>query len=386
VFITNAYDYCQTEVAWDDIAPRGPARLSSCASSIQRRNHDRRVQEAAVLAFATTSILLSVVAVSDDRSEALAIIRRLGGDYSVDRDKPGMPVVSVKLSNPGRTGEGLTCLRAFPDLRELDLTDLEDADRQLTHLQGLNQVKEIHLDRSSMTDAGMKHLQGLHGLETLTLGATHIGDEGLKYVAGLKNLRWLEFGGNRGITDKGLAAVRDLTRLRRLYAHRTGITDAGMAHLDRLTDMTMLMLPEGLTDEGIKHLAGMTKLTFLEISDSPITGKGISVLSGMGDLKSLYLINTRIGDDGLETIGRLHKLEVLNLSGSKITDGGVKQLEGLGALENLVLEHTLISDACLDSLGKLKRLLYIHLTDTRVTEAGAKELRTRLPNLQMLLR
>ena len=130
------------------------------------------------------------------------------------------------------------------------------------------------------------------------------------------------------------------------------------------------MLSDGVTDEGLKHLAGMSKLSFLEISDSPITGKGISVLGGMKDMNALYLINTQIGDDGLEIIGRLHKLKVLNLSSSKITDAGMRHLEGLTEIENLVLEHTRISDACIGSLSKLDKLSYILLGGTRVTEQG----------------
>ena len=78
----------------------------------------------------------------------------------------------------------------------------------------------------------------------MTIGLTEVGDEGIKCVAGLKNLRWLEFGDNKKITKNGLAAIRDLTHLQRLYLHRTRITDAGLINLDRLADMRSLMLPK----------------------------------------------------------------------------------------------------------------------------------------------
>ena len=117
-----------------------------------------------MLTVVAAPILFAAMAVLDDRSEALALIEHLGGRWYVDRDKPGNPVVSVALSKAGQNGEGLKCLREFPKLRELDLKDLEDADKQLVHLKSLNQIREINLDRSSLTDAGMKHLQGLVGL------------------------------------------------------------------------------------------------------------------------------------------------------------------------------------------------------------------------------
>lgn len=129
---------------------------------------------------------------------------------------------SVALPQVGPNSEGLKCLKVFPELRELDLKDLEDADNRLVHLKGLKQIKEINLDRSSLTDAGMKHLAGLLQLETLTFGSTEVGDGGLKQITGLKNLQWLEFGGNKKITDQGLAAIRDLTQLQRLYLDAVG--------------------------------------------------------------------------------------------------------------------------------------------------------------------
>ena len=78
-------------------------------------------------------------------SLTLSLIVELGGRYNVDQDKPGKPVVFVAMSKAGPDGEGLKCLKVFPELRELDLKDLEDADDQLIHLKGLNQVKEINL-------------------------------------------------------------------------------------------------------------------------------------------------------------------------------------------------------------------------------------------------
>jgi hypothetical protein len=52
----------------------------------------------AMLALIAAPILLAVAASGDDRSEALALIERLGGRYHVDPDKPGKPAVSVSTN------------------------------------------------------------------------------------------------------------------------------------------------------------------------------------------------------------------------------------------------------------------------------------------------
>ena len=115
-----------------------------------------------VLAFVAAAILLALVTSPDDQSEAIAVIHRLGGNHFVDLDKPGKPVISAALSKAGPDGEGLKSLRAFPQLRELDMKDPEDAGRHLIHLTRLNQIKEISLDRSPLTDAGMKQPGGVN--------------------------------------------------------------------------------------------------------------------------------------------------------------------------------------------------------------------------------
>ena len=146
------------------------------------------------------------------------------------------------------------------------------------------------------------------------------------------------------------------------------------------------MLPEGITDAEINHLRGMTKPTFLEITDSPIKGRGISVLRELQYLDPLCLINTDIGDDGIESIGLFNKGTVLNLSGSKITDTGMRHLEGLTEWEKLVLEHPALSGPWLDLLRKLRRFSLIHLTEKGVSEAGAVSLKKKLPHLQLVFR
>jgi hypothetical protein len=79
-----------------------------------------------MLALFAMPVLLVVLGAPDDQAEALTLIEHLVGRYYVDPDKPGNPVFSVALSKVGPDGEGLKCLKVFPELRELDLKDLEE--------------------------------------------------------------------------------------------------------------------------------------------------------------------------------------------------------------------------------------------------------------------
>ena len=54
-----------------------------------------------------------------------------------------------------------------------------------------------------------------------------------------------------GVTDAGLAHLQHLTGLRELYLQETQVTDAGLAHLQRLTGLRVLYLHNTrVTDAG----------------------------------------------------------------------------------------------------------------------------------------
>ena len=86
----------------------------------------------------------------------------------------------------------------------------------------------------------------------------------------------------RDITDAELAQLvaenPETTRLD--LSDCDQITDAGLAHVAKLSNLTVLDLRgSSITDAGLAHLAKLANLTVLELSDCPkITNMGITVL------------------------------------------------------------------------------------------------------------
>jgi hypothetical protein len=65
------------------------------------------------------------------------------------------------------------------------------------------------------------------------------------------------------ITDAGLVHLERLTNLHYLDLKSTKITDAGLAHLKGLTELSMLGIRSPhVTDAGIAHLEGLTHFTY----------------------------------------------------------------------------------------------------------------------------
>jgi len=105
------------------------------------------------------------------------------------------------------------------------------------------------------------------------------------------------------ITDAGLEHLKRLTQLQSLNLTGTQITDVGLVYLKGLTQLQSLNLKSTqITDAGLVHLKGLTQLSWLDLSETKITDAGLVHLKGLTNLCYLYLVATQIGDAG---IGRM---------------------------------------------------------------------------------
>ncbi len=134
------------------------------------------------------------------------------------------------------------------------------------------------------------------------------------------------------------------------------------------------------TNAGLEHLDGLTNLTSLSLDNTKVTDAGLEHLKGLKDLEDLWLDNTKLSDAGLEHLKGLTKLELLYLRFTKITDAGLEHLNGLTNLEQLNLSATQVSDDGLVHLKGMGSLVYLNLRKTNVTDAGVKQLQEALPN------
>jgi hypothetical protein len=102
------------------------------------------------------------------------------------------------------------------------------------------------------------------------------------------------------VTDKGLAHLRALPRLRVLDLSHTGVRGPGLVQLHgnkNLKELSLMGVPLG--DEGLKYLGGFDSLSSLTLSDDGITGKGLSHVAALTNLRSLWLGCRRISPEGL---------------------------------------------------------------------------------------
>jgi hypothetical protein len=203
-------------------------------------------------------------------------------------------------------------LRRMPALRELFLMGTKISDAGVAHLAGLRltslwlndtrigdagvahlagmPLRQLALDETKITDAAGPALAALPALEELDLSSSAVGDGVLAHLARLPRLRALDLTRTQ-VTDAGLAHLVGLAAtLEELQLDRCGaLTDAGMAHLGKLTSLTFLSLRDmnWVTNAGVDHLVGLTRLRRLNIYSEESTAEGEARLQAALPLLSI---------------------------------------------------------------------------------------------------
>lgn len=345
-------------------------------------------------------------------------------DYSLkpvrDPDMTIMPYLSgltglktLHLFTTGITHNGLRHIKGFKSLRELrlgvkprfgdavlaDMSELSSlevlifagapADSSLSHLAKLTSLRELRIDVSNIKGSGLVNLEGLPSLQYLILKGKSFGDDGLAYITNLKSLRRLKLWGSElQITNAGLAHLSKLTDLEELdFIWINRITDGGLVHLKPLHSLKKVdfqMSP--ITDKGLAHLADLKSLESIE--GVSLTDEGMTHLGQFKNLKCLDIrsgADSPITDPALQNLTELQFLEELTIGelgigGKGITDAGMSYIARLTNLKKLHLNTVLVTNAGLAKLAALKSLEDLLLRTPKATASGLSRLNA-LPNL-----
>ncbi len=125
-----------------------------------------------------------------------------------------------------------------------------------------------------------------------------------------------------------LALLKEGAEIEFLVLTRTNVTDKGMACLRRMPRLKDLGLTgTQVTDAGCRELAKIETLEDLSLSNTGITDTGLEHLSMLTNLQTLELSNTAITDRGLKSLQKLDRLQFLNVSQTNVTDEGIRDLK-----------------------------------------------------------
>jgi len=248
--------------------------------------------------FITISVFLGILAVPTQAQDATPDrivgewIVRMGGSVVVEGERRAI----FDLADLPTTDFHIQTLN-FTGITQWGFA-LED---ELRRLPPLKHVKEVYVNGRlwydqpvSLVEATMGLFAGSPELETLVLSRpvqTYIpfDDTVVKAIQPLAKLRDVRFrqtrvacaalasfslknldlNYDRTFNDAGIASLKGMTGLTRLYLRGTSVTDAGLKNLSDLTNLTELDLADvGISDTGLASLAGLTNLRRLNLQAS----------------------------------------------------------------------------------------------------------------------
>jgi hypothetical protein len=239
------------------------------------------------------------------------------------------------------------------------------------------------LRAGGMTDTAMERLPQLDHVTHLHLGDSNgLTDEGVRHLARMPQLRDLELGGRTSpITDRGLAALRQLTELRRFQASwMQSISDTGAANLafcDHLERVNLLGTPTG--DGVIQALAGKSYLRQFK------TGRCVTD-AGLGLLHQLPIFKTWHG--GAIKYGLMSAEAEPNhlLIDGAFTNAGLAAIAGLDGLFALTFfwHCPAFTAAGLEPLKHLPNLGFLGCQDEHCDNEAMRHI-AAIPRLRMLM-
>ena len=298
---------------------------------------------------------------------------------------------------------GLAHLRDLPRLEYLCLYGRHFTDKGMVHVKDIPSLRilSFHQNLCRITDAGLVNISDMPKLEILCLHAMRdITDNGLANLAKMRSLRKLEIGSSQ-VTDRGLGYLSQIETLEHLELPQRDqrITDIGLAHLGQLPNLRHLFVSRGhytdpkmnkvyYTDKGLAELAKCRSLEELSIGSIGITDAGIDHIAKLTNLKSLNLFGCdNMTDKGVAKLRTLKSLTSLNISHAEVTFSGLVQLNSLSNLTRLDVDNLRRAGAILDLSGLINleklSLGFEHYSEDAFTDADLMSL-TNLKKLKWL--
>lgn len=102
------------------------------------------------------------------------------------------------------------------------------------------------------------------------------------------------------LKDEHLQVLQSIKPIALLRLKNTGITDAALISVGKLTGLKRLDLSgTAITDAGLKHLADLQELESLNLFSTAVTDTGLDAVRGWPALKQLLVWRTKVSADGI---------------------------------------------------------------------------------------
>ena len=248
----------------------------------------------------------------------------------------------------------------------LDLTDNDY--RALAAIPGL---RSVDFDNTQINADQIGYFCR-DGMRALSLAAESLTDAAMPAIASVPSLVHL-FASRSSLTDAGLAHLRGHAAIESLHLSSTGVTAASAHVVATLPSLTTLEMP-GATDD-VLVAAARAHSHHIQVRSGALTGAGLRALSRCASLAILGLIDATLDDSACEALGQLGSVESLSLHHSRFDDEALgAALKSMTGLRSVNFRNSSAGDGALAGLSHLPCLTAVHSVNTAVTDAGVAQL------------
>jgi hypothetical protein len=195
-----------------------------------------------------------------------------------------------------------------------------------------NGIADASWVRIGPADDALSRLATQTSVRTLQIGGEQVTDDNLSYVGQMTGLQELTIWYGSHLTDKGFTHLSGLHRLRNLYVDYSKMTDASLETIGKLTNIDELRIRgAGFSDRGLAQLKGLTRLRVLWLGEGKhaISDAGLGFLKGMKGLEHLDVEGWHVSDAGLAELRELKNLKSLHMGVANDYEARRKRLQEL---------------------------------------------------------
>lgn len=248
-------------------------------------------------------------------------------------------ITQVNVKCDAFTEADFKTLGTVTTIKDLTISGKTITDETLALLTGLTELERLSSDGIQLTDAGYKHFAAFQKLKSLSFfhpafRSKDFTGSGLAQLKALPKLEKLTFAGSTA-GDAAMEAIGQLTQLKEFRTWHTAQTQAGNAHLLKLTGLTGLRIGQRLPEWG---------------KDTPVSfdESTMEVLAQLKALESLELTEARLSVKIIPKLQALPKLTKLKIETVDIPEADVEAIRA--ALPNCKVDFKPMSDSEKESL------------------------------------
>lgn len=264
------------------------------------------------------------------RAADIATLEKLGAKVT----QTAGAITQVQVKCDAFTEADFRTLGSFTTIKKLSLSGKTITDDTVALLTGLTALEELSTDGIQLTDEGYKHFKAFRNLKSLAFFHPAFRSEkftgsGLVHLKELPKLERLTFAGSTA-GDAAMEAIGQITQLKEFRTWHTAQTQAGNAHLLKLTSLKGLRIGQRLPNWG---------------KDSPVSfdESTLATLAQIKTLESLELTEARLTAKIIPHLQALPKLAKLKIQTVDIPAGDVEAIKA--ALPNAKVDFEPMSEA-----------------------------------------